>query len=114
MTTEIISSPSAGTVVWLHSLSTTRLNGQTALVVSETVSEGKEAAARGRCKVEVLNGATTVSVRLSNLSLSSPLFCIKEAPGKGGLGVYATQDITAGTGMGLDTYQHSSTTWVRH
>lgn len=97
----MLSSPSGGTVVWLHSLTTTRLNGQTALVVSEKDCKGKDAPAPGRCKVEVLQGGATVSVRLNNLSLCSPLFCIKEAPGKVGVGVYATQDIAAGTGVRL-------------
>ncbi|MEW5300525.1 MAG: hypothetical protein WDW36_003454 [Sanguina aurantia] len=95
MATESSSTALPGTVVWLHSLTTTRLNGQTALIAADAVA--RDAAAPGRCKVELLAGGDVISVRQSNISLSSPHFCIKEAPDKDGVGVYATQDIAAGT-----------------
>lgn len=101
-----ITAPVPGSVVWLHSLTTVQLNGQRALVLNDTGSDSIDAAARGRCAVQLLEDNTIVAVRLANLSVSSssPLctvqpFCIREAPETGGLGVYATQDIAAGAVM---------------
>lgn len=106
MRAEMVNAPSPGTVVWLHSLTTVRLNGQRALVLSDTGSDSIDAAARGRCAVQLLEDNSTVAVRRSNLSVSpsSPVlmvnpFCIKEAPGTGGLGVYADRDIAAGMSL---------------
>lgn len=94
MSTEILVPPELGTMVWLHSLNTLGLNGQRALVGQSDAAGGGPC---DRCTVQLLDGGKVISVRLSNLSLS-PLtfFCIREAPGKGGLGVFATQDIPAG------------------
>lgn len=98
MSTTILTPPGLGTMVWLHSLKTLRLNGQRALVCQrDAISDGPD----DRCAVELLEppveGRKVVSVQLRNLSLS-PLayFCIREAPEQGGLGVFATQDIPAG------------------
>lgn len=84
----ILTTPCSGTVVWLHSLKDARRNGQIALIAG--------AATVGRCAVQLLTDNSIISIRLCNLSLSSSFFCIKEAAGTGGLGVYATQDIEAG------------------
>lgn len=79
-----------GTLVWLHSLSSDRLNGKTALSVRVADPNRDEAAARGRCAVLLLGDASVVFVRPCNISLSPLEFiCIKESAGTGGLGVYA-------------------------
>lgn len=91
--------PSHGTVEWLHALTTARLNGKAALMMQDTYSVSIEAAAKGRCAVQLLEDNSTVSVRLGNLSLSHPShFCIRASPvgSHVGLGIYATQDIAAG------------------
>lgn len=94
--------PIPGTEVWLHDLKATRLNGRRAWVVSNAASNNTDTDAGSRCAVQ-LTDSSIVAVRLSNLTLSPPfplplgnLFCIKEAPEAGGLGVYATHDIPAG------------------
>lgn len=101
--------PSSGTVVWLHSLSSDLLNGQTALVIGATEKVSIESAAKGRCAVQLLKDNNILSVRRGNLSLC-PLayFCIKEAPEMGGLGVYATQDIAAGVDIFVSAHKTST------
>lgn len=111
--TDIVTTPCSGTAVWLHSLTDVRRNGQIALVMRESDSSSMDAAAHGRCAVQMLKDDSILSVRLCKLSLSPPaFFCIKEAPGTGGLGVYATQDIEAGVPgrnvAGLGPYNVSS------
>lgn len=102
-----VTAPSPGSVVLLHSLKNERYNGQRALVLSGTESNSKYAVDRGRCAVKLLEDNTIIAVLLGNLlvtavavSPSAPpppsKFCVKEAPGTGGLGVYATEDIAAG------------------
>lgn len=64
--------PSPGTAVWLHGLSTTNLNGQRAIVLA-SVADGRAACplAGGRCPVQLeTSGSATISVKLSNLSLT--------------------------------------------
>lgn len=65
---------------------------------------GKVAAvSSSRCAVKLLEDNSIVAVKLKNLSLSpssklylKTLFFIKEAPGTGGVGLFANQDIAAG------------------
>lgn len=68
---ETLAAPRPGTSVWLHSMTTIRLNGQHAVVVDDTLSSSRDAVARGRCAVQ-LQDDSIVAVRLGNLSLSPP------------------------------------------
>lgn len=94
--------PSPGTVVWLQSLKSVHLNGQGAMVIADL--NGKFApVSSSRCTVKLLEKNSIVAVKLKNLSLSpsSKLylktpFCIRGAPGTGGVGLFANQDIAAG------------------
>lgn len=90
--------PEPGTLVWLHSMAIIddKLNGQTALVASNSASKHTAQHACGYCEVELLAGGSIMSLPLQNLSLSSPLFCIKKAACQNGLGMYAIRDIAAG------------------
>lgn len=91
---------SSGTVVWLHSLNSDSLNGQAALIMRDTDRDSLAAASKGRSAVQLIKDMRVLSIRPENLSLSPPAyFAIMEAPDKGGLGIYATQDIAAGVGV---------------
>lgn len=91
----------SGSIVWIHSMDSSSCNGKTALVMRETCtvtpSEGVDAAAGGCCSVQMLDDDSIASIPLNNLARSPPsIYCIRAAPGTGGVGVYATQDIEAG------------------
>lgn len=105
--------PEPGTLVWLHSMAPidNKLNGQTALVAYNAGSKHTAQHSRGCCEVELLRGGAVMSLPLHNLSLSSPLFCIKKASDWNDLGMYAIQDIAAGASKRLCLFECSNS-WI--